>query len=317
MQVKSTKWWLFSVLVLLLIVGCEGRSKQPAASEAAVGPDSATVSGTLRKDESGKPFTVTILPEKPRTGDDLRTLVRGASGPFVFAWERNGQPIAGQNKTRLAHQGLMHGDVVRVIVAAGTREASAQTIILNSPPEVKSVVVKTPYLCRGVDFEVEPRATDVDGDPIEFSYGWRIDEVELYGEDGPVLTGDTFHRGQTLKLEVIPRDEEEEGEPFTQGLEFEVGNAPPRIVSSPPTSIPSPDYRYQARATDADEDEITYQLTKGPEGMTIDPASGLVLWSMPADATGTFEVRIEARDAEGEGAWQEFSLEIERGGEKQ
>jgi hypothetical protein len=199
-----------------------------------------------------------------------------------------------------------------VVVTAGEKEASAETVIHNSPPKVAAVVGKTPYLCRGVDLEVEARGTDADGDRVEFRYVWYVNEVALYGEESSVLSGDSYRRGDIIKLTVFALDQQEEGEPFSEGLQFEVGNAPPRIVSSPPTSITSLDYRYQARATDADEDEITYHLTKGPEGMTIDPASGLVLWSMPVDAIGTFEMRIEARDAEGEGAWQEFSLEINR-----
>jgi hypothetical protein len=315
MFAKSANAWMLAALVLLFAAGCDRTSKPPAESAkpapgSMISPDAMQAAGKDGVRDSF--FDLTLLPEEPRAGDELRAVVAGVGGPFMFAWEKNGVPITGQNKTRLSGHGLVRGDVIRVVVTAGDKEASAERVISNSPPEDVSVTLKTPYLCRGVDLEVEARARDADGDPVEFRYAWYVNGVALYGKGSSVLAGESYSRGDIVKLTVTPLDQQEEGEPFSEGLQFEVGNAPPRIVTSPPTSITSLDYRYQARAMDADEDEITYQLSKGPEGMTIDPASGLVLWSMPVDASGTFEVRIVARDAEGEGPWQEFSLEINR-----
>jgi hypothetical protein len=81
----------------------------------------------------------------------------------------------------------------------------------------------------------------------------------------------------------------------------------------PTSTFTAEEYRYQVQAEDPDGDEISYKLDAGPEGMTIDPASGLVLWSISPEVSGTHEVKIEARDTEGLTAWQEFSLHIERG----
>jgi hypothetical protein len=306
---------MLAALILFLGMGCDRTSKLPEAAETESGARAAPSENTGGADGAEESsFTVTLLPEAPRAGDKLLTVVRGAARPFGFTWEKNGEPIAGQARARLSGIDLVRGDTIRVVVTAGEKETTAETVIRNSPPKIVSVVPQMTQLYRGADFAVEPRAVDADGDPVEYRYAWRVNNLELVQETGPVLPGEAFFRGDIVKLKVTPQDEVEEGEPFSKGLEYEVGNAPPRIVSSPPTSITSLDYRYQARATDADEDEITYQLAKGPEGMTIHPVSGLVLWSMPADASGTFEVRIEALDAVGEWAWQEFSLEIERGG---
>jgi hypothetical protein len=311
---EFAKPWMLTVLVLLLVMGCDRRETIPVSTE---------TDSEAKSDFDGKAggeegagvssFSVSLLPEKPRAGDELRTEVRGAGGPFVFIWEKYGEPIAGRNKTRLSRLGLVRGDVIRVVVTAGKREASAETVIHNSPPEVLSVVGKSANLSRGVDFEVEPRAIDADGDPVEFGYTWLVNDRELIGEDGPVLSGDSFVRGDIVKLVVIPMDDEEEGEPFSQGLEFEVDNAPPRFVSMPTSTFTAEEYRYQVQAEDPDGDEISYKLDAGPEGMTIDPASGLVLWSISPEVSGTHEVKIEARDTEGLTAWQEFSLHIERG----
>jgi hypothetical protein len=310
MLLKSKKWWMPSVLFFLLAVGCghQGEKQVPAST----GIDR-SFSGNSADHNAEKIFTITIFPDAPRAGDVLTAVVRGVGGPLVFSWGKNGELLEGQHRTRLSLPGLVRGDVVRVVVTAGEKEAVAETAICNSPPEVESVVFKTPYLCRGVDFEVEARGRDADGDPVEFRYVWEVDGRELFYETGAVLPGDSYEKGNIVKLTVIPRDEIEEGNPFGNGLEFEVRNAPPRIVSSPPETLDSLEYRYQVRAVDADEDEVSYELAKGPEGMTIDPENGLVRWSIPPDASGTHEVRIEARDAGGMTGWQEYTLEIKVG----
>jgi hypothetical protein len=291
-------------LLAMLLAGCD-RPTQISLEDKA----------SIEDAESGKkaePLRVTLLPEVPRSGGLLTAVVKGALGPFVYTWELNGELVAGENKARLSLTGLVRGDVVRVVVADGETEASAETVVINSPPKVESVVVKTPLLCRGVDFEVEAQARDVDGDPVEFRYVWRVNGRELFFQTGPVLPGDSYEKGDIVKLTVIPRDQEEEGEPFDKGLEFEVANAPPRFITSPPENFISAGYSYQARAVDADEDEVRYLLAKGPDGMTIDPEKGLVRWTVPADERGTHEVRIEARDADGMIGWQEYTLKIER-----
>jgi len=310
MSVRLTNSWILAAL-LFLVVGCDRGAKPPQTKSVVGSKDGLTADAPLTSEQASD-FSVTLLPEAPRSNDELSAVIRGGSGPFSLVWKINGEPLAGQNQTRLRMLGLVRGDVIQVLVTSTAGEASAEVVILNNPPKVVSVVNKTPYLYSGVDLQVEPRAKDADGDAVEFRFLWRVNGKELFYETDRTLPGDSYHKGDRIKLEVTPTDGQEEGEAYSKGLEFEVGNAPPRIVSSPPTSITSLDYRYEVRATDADEDEITYRLASGPEGMTIDPASGLVLWSIPADESGTFEVRIEALDAEGEGAWQEYALEINR-----
>jgi hypothetical protein len=312
--VKANKIWMMGTLALLLAAGCDRASKALATAE----PDS-NPEAVFADDEGpsngavGPPFSVTILPAVPRAADELRAVVRGGSGPFAFSWEKNGELIPSRNKTRLPPAGQVHGDVVRVVVAAGEQEASAEVVILNSPPKIVSVACKTASVCRGTDLEVEPRVEDADGDPVEFRYVWTVNEEELHQENGPVLFGDAFFKGDIVKVVVIPRDQEEEGEPFGRGTTFEVGNAPPKFVSSPPETITSLEYRYQVQAVDADEDEISFELAAGPDGMTIDPASGLVSWAIPEDAAGKHEVKIVARDSEGGTGSQEYALEIKTG----
>ncbi|TFG38256.1 MAG: hypothetical protein E4H46_00070 [Desulfobacterales bacterium] len=255
-------------------------------------------------------FTVMILPPQPRATDDLQASVIGVGGPLTFAWRKNGELLAGHNNARLPHLELVHGDLVSLVVAAHGREVSAETVIHNSPPKVTAVTCKVSSLNRGVNLEVEPLAEDADGDPVAFRFVWQVNDEELFGENGPVLSGGAFHKGDIIKLEVVPYDEEDEGDSFTNGLVYVAGNAPPRFVSSPPATFASMEYRYQARAIDPDDDDVRYELVAGPAGMTIDPVSGLVLWPIPVGVSVAEKVRIEARDAEGAGGYQEYLLQL-------
>ena len=307
--ISKTAWLLAGLI--LLVVGCDRKLELTEGSPTPSPGEAASASGNFLDDSLvTAAFTVTILPAEPHATDDLQASVIGLGGPLTFAWEKNGERLPGKNSAQLPHLGLVHGDVVRLLVAGHGREVAAETVIRNSPPKVLSVSCKVSSLCRGVNLEVEPQAEDADSDPVAFRYVWQVNDQELFGENGPVLPGDVFHRGDVIKLEVVPYDEEDEGESFTDGLTYGVGNAPPRFVSSPPASFASLDYQYQVRVMDPDDDDVSYKLTSGPAGMTVDPVSGLVQWSIPASLSGTQTVRIEARDADGAGAYQEYILQI-------
>ena len=56
-------------------------------------------------------------------------------------------------------------------------------------------------------------------------------------------------------------------------------NAVPQLTSTPVTTATVGIlYHYDVDATDADGDALTYALTRAPEDMMIDPASGLITW---------------------------------------
>uniref|UniRef100_UPI001E494552 Ig-like domain-containing protein n=1 Tax=Cyanothece sp. BG0011 TaxID=2082950 RepID=UPI001E494552 len=92
-------------------------------------------------------------------------------------------------------------------------------------------------------------------------------------------------------------------------------------------------FRYQARATDPDNDPITYELAVAPEGMTIDPETGLIQWlptqlpatrevlvtgggglnrfvTVPNTGPVDFEIIVTAKDGQGEADIQYFKLTV-------
>ncbi len=85
---------------------------------------------------------------------------------------------------------------------------------------------------------------------------------------------------------------------FTSNITLEVKktNHAPEFTSTPvTTATKNQEYEYQATASDQDGDELTFSLSKGPEGMTI-TNKGLVKWT-PTE-TGDYEVKILVSDGE-------------------
>ena len=62
--------------------------------------------------------------------------------------------------------------------------------------------------------------------------------------------------------------------------------------------------------TDADGDALTYTLQKGPEGMTIDPATGVITWNIGPDVSGDHEIEVLINDDHGAEILVPFTTKI-------
>lgn len=73
-------------------------------------------------------------------------------------------------------------------------------------------------------------------------------------------------------------------------------------------AIPGLDYVYQAKASDADGDALTFRLLTGPEGMTVDSNSGDVRWRPQPSDVGNQAVLLQVDDGHGDVARQSFTI---------
>ena len=76
-------------------------------------------------------------------------------------------------------------------------------------------------------------------------------------------------------------------------------NDSPVITSRPVTTTRAwESYTYDIGAKDPDvADKLTYWLTAKPEGMTIDPATGLIEWRPTSAQAGTYDVLVRVTDS--------------------
>ena len=85
---------------------------------------------------------------------------------------------------------------------------------------------------------------------------------------------------------------------------------PPVITSEPPEpAVAGSPYEYQVEAQDSDPGTtLSYSLLEPPDGMSIDPNSGLITWTPPAGQTTSAEVAIVVTDSDGLWSGQEYLL---------
>jgi RHS repeat-associated protein len=96
--------------------------------------------------------------------------------------------------------------------------------------------------------------------------------------------------------DVTVRVEDGRGGIDTQNFTIDVlGNRPPEIVSAPVTdAFAGTAYSYDVEAIDPDNDTLAYSLATKPNGMTIDPTTGVVSWLPITEAQFGYAVRVES-----------------------
>ncbi|WP_017327146.1 putative Ig domain-containing protein [Synechococcus sp. PCC 7336] len=106
------------------------------------------------------------------------------------------------------------------------------------------------------------------------------------------------------------------GETFTHlfGLArtAEVPNQNPSFLSTAPTPVLEAGevFSYRAIATDPDADVPRFELSAGPEGLTVDAETGAVLWRPTVEQTGLHTAIVRVQDGRGGFDLQVFEVEV-------
>lgn len=306
----------FPVLAILTLLGSFGCDAQKTPMEVPVvapivAPAATTVAVPERAFALAAPtdFTLSLQPETPRVGDCLQAVINSASGDLVVKWDKNGEAIEGAGDMRLCEAKFFKGDTIGVTVSGAQGTHAATVTIANSPPKVSKIFWQPANPRRGLDVTATPSGVDADGDPIDFTYQWTINGVEVADGKGPVLSGNLFRGGDRIAVTVVANDGVESGRPYPTG-EIIVANSPPKFVTTAPKSIVGSEYVYEARAEDPDGEVLSYRLETAPDGMTVAADTGRIQWSLSTATAGTFTVRLFAEDPSGAAAVQEFYLTL-------
>ena len=87
-------------------------------------------------------------------------------------------------------------------------------------------------------------------------------------------------------------------------------NLPPVIESTAPRfSAVGSDYGYQIVASDPESTTLTYAVSRGPTGLSVD-GNGFVSWTPAAGQVGKFVVTLVVTDAGGASAIESFELDV-------
>lgn len=92
-------------------------------------------------------------------------------------------------------------------------------------------------------------------------------------------------------------------------------NNPPEITSRAKTTVSAgTEYKYQAVATDADGDALTWSLTNAPKGMKVDATTGLVTWTPASGTTTSGKVTLKVIDGNGGEDSEVFTISVSGNG---
>jgi hypothetical protein len=294
-----------AVLAVISLPGCDQADVAPAA-EPAVQKQVAN-QAVHAASQSGKTLQVGIAPDPPTADGCLKVLVGGTTRAN-YLWEVNGVQLTDQTANTLC-EGFTSGDEVMVTVNANQVSGSARVTIANAPPRITEVTVNAEGISRHTDLVIGQEVVDADNDYVELRYQWYVNE-----EADPLLTenilpANRYRRGDTIRFTITPSDGIADGAVY-QSASVTVPNAAPQVVSALPEHFETLEYSYQCKAIDPDGDDIAYSLEGAPAGMTINSATGLVVWPLSGVKGGDYPVKIVASDPSGAAASQEFILTI-------
>jgi hypothetical protein len=327
MAMHWTGKWAFYLALVGLLVGC-GSGEPPQPKTTPIGGKTTPIGkDALGKGEEplagGNPPVIRridLRPSRPTPGSIIEAEVEffdpdGDEVSLSYAWAVEGARV-GEDQATLLLGDAPKGSVIRLTVIArdGDSKSPAEIVtvrVANRPPKMLGVVIEPLDEVRANrDIAANPRAQDPDGDPLEYSYRWRVNGEEV-DADGPVLTADNYQRGDKIDISVVAHDGEDSSEPL-DSAPFTVANSPPRITSVPGAFDEDGTFRYAVLADDPDGDRaLRYQLVAGPDGMRIDVVTGELTWTPMPDQAGSHPVAIEVGDRKGGISAQSFDIRVQ------
>lgn len=232
-----------------------------------------------------------------------------------FRWFVNNALVVGASSSSFNAEGLRQGDRLSVEVTPndgkidGGPVKSADKLVGNTPPIVKAVVLGPIQARVGDSLIASVDGGDLDGDLVRYTYRWvRNDKVIVEGEQESLKTSE-FSTNDVVAVAVIPRDQSSEGKEVWSSP-VTLANRPPKFTSVAPASIVQGRFSYVATAEDPESDPVTFSLELAPPGMTIDERTGRIQWSVPAASSGSFRVKVVAKDNREAWASQEFEVSL-------
>lgn len=233
-----------------------------------------------------------------------------------FAWKRNGYVIVSAASDMLPPEHFKKGDQIRAeVVVPGADGGEARTLAAEVRVTDSAPMVTVPVTLRtsesGSALVVHMECTDPDGDATTPRFRWYRNGDLIEGAEDSTLSVGSFARSDRIAVEVVAVADRVESRPVRSD-DFLLENRPPQFTSPPtPLAAGQPVLQYQAVATDADGDVLTFELAEAPAGMSITPA-GLIEWTVPTGEhrNGEYVVKIRATDSKGGAATQDFLIRL-------
>jgi hypothetical protein len=291
----------YSILfTLLLLTACTTQNQAGVdGKKSAMKQTTATGAGS---------FALEIVPKKPNRSSSLSLIGTGfEQADASVTWIVNGRPFQTASVQQVRPGELRRGDTVQArAVVKGREIVSDQITIQNSAPQIEKVDVVVEALGSEASLRAEVVGQDIDDDQITYVYEWT-------NNGNPAGNGNRIDgkikRGDTILVKIIPFDGNDYGKAVT--VRREITNMRPVITAHQEFSFDGTVYAYQVKATDPDGDTLAYSLESPPDGITIDPSTGLLKWVVPKEFKGKKNVSMAVSDGNGGTAQYSFDMIIQ------
>jgi hypothetical protein len=307
-----------SLILLACLLGCTAEPTSPAtASRGGAGSFAATAG----PDGNHPPVvrSAKIFPIEVTLGDTLRVEIQGEDldgdpVTYQYQWVVNGFSVPGATAPQFSAEKLRRGDRVGVELTPNDGKVNGAVFktdpvtVGNTAPEIEAIYLEPVPLHRGDPLYARIVARDPDGDPIQFTYRWFRNGKEIPGAVAGTLETTGFRKKDLLGVLVTASDGKATQAPRGSAA-VTIENAPPRFTSTPTGTIKDGQFEYQVKAVDPDDDPVTFELKQAPPGMTLDAATGRLLWKITPESKGKHHVVIVAKDNDNGVTPQEFELE--------
>ena len=310
------------------IIGWIATAVLVAAGTACGGNDEAAVlAAPMKAERAATPAanrapairSVRLDPAAPIDGNRVHAIVSvedqdGDPIELGFEWRISGRLVPG-GEASIELKGVTKRDRIEVKVTASdgrlvSEPARAEARVRNRRPRLVGIAVRPqPEVLPGEELMATAQANDPDGDPIAYSYRWRVNG-KLQIDTGDTFETDGLVKGDEIQAFAVASDGSADSDDLASVV-VRVGNSHPEIVSVPEGKWTNEGFSYEIQARDPDSSgPLRYSLRTGPKGMRIDSVLGKVFWQPTPDQTGVHPIEIAVSDALGATSVQIFEITV-------
>ncbi|MFT3883602.1 MAG: putative Ig domain-containing protein [Gemmatales bacterium] len=167
------------------------------------------------------------------------------------------------------------------------------------------------HTVEGRPYEYDVEGFDPDFDPVSYQLTQAPAGMSIHP-----TTGEINWRPLALgEYPVTVTASDGRGGTATQNFTIIVRNppenSPPLFISELPLgTVAGRTFLHHAQALDPDEDALAYSVVSGPNGLAINPDTGVMTWNTTGFAAGTYPVVIKVADGRGGEDTQSFQLQL-------
>lgn len=197
---------------------------------------------------------------------------------------------------------------VAVKVSDGKESDFSETeVTITNVAPTAAAAADTTTLDEGGSVTFSGSATDP-GNIDVLTYAWSFGDGAVSNDRNPAHA---YSDNGTYTASLVVTDNDG-GTSSAARITITVRNIAPTITSAPGAGATEElTYAYRVLASDVAADILTYSLVTAPEGMTIQPAGGLVNWTPTNEQAATsHSVKIKVSDDDGGTAEQTFAVNV-------